>query len=177
MAYVIRFSGKDKKTNCEACVKEIQQWAPGSRFRLSPFGKEDPITVFHNTRSSRIELRNIRLAKNKHYCGNHAGPCRARGGTHRKAAFLEGNDWVEFNDCINDILDRLNLAADVFTSACEVRRGRMRRRVYDGVDGGEFHKKGHADDYDDCCGNQTPASRSWSPPGTPGGVDFDDHED
>lgn len=114
-----------------------------------------------------IKLSNIRLRTPKPYCGNHAGPCVVgRPGRHRRARYLEGRDWVDFNDLINDVLDRLNVSARVWTSICVIREGRDRRIDYDSSEGrqGEWDKRGEMANY---CGREAP--RSTYPAGTPGG--------
>lgn len=86
-----------------------------------------------------IEIRNVRLIKAKPYCGNHPNACVVtfREKRHNKSKFLEGADWVEFNDFVNDQLDALNASADVFSSPQEVRgllwirRGTKRRLRYE----------------------------------------------
>jgi hypothetical protein len=82
---------------------------------------------------------------------------------------LEGADWVAFNDMLNDVLDALNVSANVASSLCIIRKGAMRRIEYDG------HKLGNGIDsewnkdsahYADRRGQVSP--RSEYPAGTPG---------
>lgn len=88
-----------------------------------------------------LRLRRIRLLQAKDYCGQHAGPCPLRGVPHKnpRATYLEGGDWVAFDDMINDVLDRHRIEADVWSVGREfvkpyyIRRGRMRRTAYPGV--------------------------------------------
>lgn len=85
-----------------------------------------------------LDLAQIRLQKAKSYCGNHPGECVV-GGPRRKAVFLEWDDWVKFHEVVNDILDEMNLSADITTSGADVdvgrllfcRLGRKRRVRYD----------------------------------------------
>ena len=91
----------------------------------------------------------------------------------RNAKYLEGLDWVEFNDRINDVLDSLNVNARVYTSVCEIRRGTERRIHYGShpIPGNymgltEWDKVGEDSDYEDYCGRIAP--ESTYPFGTPG---------
>ena len=73
-------------------------------------------------------FRNIRLRHVKDYCGQHAFSCAVANpgrppGRHRHAAYLEGADWVAFNDMVNDVLDDLNVSAEVWSDARNVERG------------------------------------------------------
>jgi hypothetical protein len=119
----------------------------------------------------RLKMRNIRLKEKKRYCGNHPNACDIEGG--RMGRYLEGLDWVEFNDRINDILDYLDINARVYSSVCEVRAGKKRRTNYGShlLDHlwrpvYQWDKKGEACDYEDCCGIYAPDSDY--PYGTPG---------
>ena len=91
----------------------------------------------------------VRLREKKGYCGNHCGPCRLTGRKHKKMKYLEGADWVSFNDMINDVLDELNVSANVFSSHCIVRKGPRRRMCYYGESGLEFYKDADREDYSD----------------------------
>lgn len=105
---------------------------------VSPY---DISYAFHNTISKsrftanlqfigkNIKIADIRLKESKPYCGNHPAACE-RGGSHRKAKYLEGADWIEFNDLLNDCLDSLNCSANVASSVCIIRKGLLRRTHY-----------------------------------------------
>lgn len=89
-----------------------------------------------------LRLRMIRLRRAKHYCGQHAGPCPANPlfeAPHRACRYLEGADWVAFDDMINDVLDRHRIEARVWSKGTEflrpyfIRRGRARRTAYGAV--------------------------------------------
>jgi hypothetical protein len=86
----------------------------------------------------------VRLQKAKPYCGNHPGECQ----THpilgervkRSGSWLEWDDWVAFNDLVNDVLDGLRACAEVWSVPPEkldkgkkfhIRRGRARRVKWD----------------------------------------------
>lgn len=119
-----------------------------------------------------IELREIRLREKKDYCGQHAGPCLLNERRHREYHYLEGLDWVAFNDMVNDLLDQMNLEADVTSSACRVRRGGARRINYGmhDVRVGVWDKNGDTDDYLDC--RRKKATPTTSASGTPGIEDW-----
>lgn len=118
----------------------------------------------------RMKLYDVRLREKKRYCGSHPNSCEVEGG--RMGRYLEGADWVEFNDRINDVLDRLNVSARVYSGVCELREGRNRRinygshiiNPYRGLY--EWDKRGEDCDYEDYCGRIAPASSY--PFGTPG---------
>lgn len=84
-----------------------------------------------------VHISCVRLKRAKPYCGQHPGPCLAFGRRHIKATYLEGLDWVGWNNLINDALDRHAIEADVWSYNREslehryfVRRGRQRRVSY-----------------------------------------------
>ena len=118
----------------------------------------------------RMKLYDVRLKEKKRYCGNHPNSCEVEGG--RMGKYLEGLDWVEFNDRINDVLDNLHVSARVYTAVCELRRGFERRHNYDSHIINEWRglyewdKKGEDSDYEDYCGRFAPDSTY--PFGTPG---------
>lgn len=129
------------------------------------------VRVVHRKRvPNRITIHNIRLKEAKIYCGSHPYACDIEGG--RKAKYLEGADWVEFNDRLNDILDRLEVSADVKSAVCILRKGTRRRTHYDGflrnafINEFQWHMDTHDDNYMDYCGVVAPAS--YYPLGTPG---------
>jgi hypothetical protein len=66
-----------------------------------------------------IEMRGIRLAEAKPYCGNHPGECVVPlfGGPRKKpkARWLEWDDWVAFHALVNAFLDQEKVEADVWT--------------------------------------------------------------
>lgn len=122
-----------------------------------------------------VKIAMVRLKERKYYCGNHPKACEVRTDAHkhRKLKLLEGVDWVEFNDLVNDILDALDVSCNVKTSTCTVRKGRRRRVIYESntrdthawvwdKDGPDYH-------YADNCGNPLPSRHlSMFPEGTPG---------
>lgn len=140
------------------------------------------------TGRSVIQLRSIRLKESKVYCGSHPFACDIAGG--RRAVYLEGADWVEFNDRVNDVLDYLCVSANVRSAVCIIRKDTRRRLAYNGHWLVGFDRQGTRtvkvfsdyptgmhphpewkmdepdDNYDDWCGDYAP--NSWFPEGTPG---------
>jgi hypothetical protein len=102
------------------------------RFRLRMISIED----------GEIHLK-VRLKKAKPYCGQHSGECQIGPFGERQkrsGSWLEWDDWVQFNDLVNDVLDGLRACAEVWSVPPEkmdkgkkfyVRRGRARRVRWD----------------------------------------------
>lgn len=89
-----------------------------------------------------IELRMIRLQTPKPYCGNHPGPCRLTGMKKRRSTCLEWEDWIAFNDLINDVLDSNSVTADVKSlKNFRIRLGEKRRVAYNWIR--DAHGPGH----------------------------------
>lgn len=118
-----------------------------------------------------VSIQQVRLKEKKEYCGNHPKACeRPHSGKHRKMTCLEGADWVEFNEALNDLLDRLEVSAQVSasrTSGCIIRKGNRRRieyradkQLFDGT------WQWNYDDPEDCWSSGPQPSRF--PSGTPG---------
>ncbi len=89
-----------------------------------------------------IEISRVRLKIAKPYCGQHAGPCQLSNKPKPNSTFLEWEDWVRFNNLMNDICDELKLEATIWSVPRErldvgkrmfVRRDRRRRVAYDTV--------------------------------------------
>lgn len=92
-----------------------------------------------------LELRRIRLAKPKPYCGQHPGPCAVVFGKKKPVStYLEWDDWVRFHKMVNDILDLLQADCDVWSTPhdCKgpmwIRKGAERRVRYDWEQRGNF---------------------------------------
>jgi hypothetical protein len=123
------------------------------------------MTEFTKAGKFYVRFDTIRLKKSKHYCGNHAGPCQINPAfekPHIKGKWLEGADWVAFNDMINDTLDFLQFDADVSSSTCKIRIGLMRCIEYIGEDGADFQRNGV---YRNCLNVKV---KTKYPNGTPG---------
>lgn len=155
MAYKIVFrSGRvDRKVE-----KRLWKMIYGSRFS------------FHidQSKPDTLSIHRVRLKVAKSFCGNHPGACPVGGAPKIKRNFLEGADWVEFNDRINWILDDYSLSADVSSAICIVRKETFRRIAYSGEPGAEWDRDCPSDDYVDCCGRKAARPKSDFPIGTPG---------
>jgi len=160
----IRCKSREEANNvCYLILSYIRR----SRFTLSSsagYGRPGGIWTVRVGKRWFVKIAGIRLREAKDNCGNHAGPCRLTWKKHQKRNFLEGLDWVSFDDMLNDALDSISHDGDVSSTVCIIRKGRLRRVAYYGVDGGEFFKD--SDDFEDWCGKQAP--RSKYQPGTPG---------
>ena len=78
-----------------------------------------------------LKITNVRLRDRKLCCGNHPNSCEIGGEeTSKRGRYLEGADWVEFNDMLNDTLDKYNISARIESAACIVRKGNLRRTHY-----------------------------------------------
>lgn len=122
------------------------------------------------TERSNITIHDVRLIEKKHYCGNHPLPCpvRAVHVPHKRMNFLEGADWVAFNDMVNDVLDALEISANAGSSLVKIRKGDSRCIEYTpyslGNGANEWQNDSHK--FMCCIGKQAP--RSQYPNGTPG---------
>ena len=120
-----------------------------------------------------VTLSEVRLLESRPYCGNHPAECERphpHGHKLRKAAYLEGTDWVAFNDMVNDTLDNLGHEGNAATAICVIRTNGRRRTnygMYRSFNQNQWEKTGHLDqDYADCRGKTAPISDY--PFGTPG---------
>ncbi len=123
----------------------------------------------------KVKIRNVRLKQNKDYCGNHPFTCPIRpwgNEKHKKLNYLEGADWVGFNDMVNDVLDKLNVSADVASSLVKIRKGEIRAVEYWGHAlnpfNNEWNKEG--EEFQNLLGKKAP--RSKYPEGTPGIAEY-----
>ncbi len=80
---------------------------------------------------SGFSISDVRLRASKPYCGNHPNACEL-GGNERspRALYLEGADWVEFDDLLNNFFDRRRLSARISSANCIVRKHELRRTYY-----------------------------------------------
>lgn len=90
----------------------------------------------------RICIKNIRLRKIKPYCGNHPSVCEFPDRKLKKAKFLEGLDWIAFNDFLNAFCDVLSLDVDIKSAVCRIRYGKERRVEYS-----EIYKNGRVPEW------------------------------
>lgn len=154
-------------TNGAIMASNIRNAFRDSRFTLNIRYEEKGVRKVKRI----IKLTQIRLKESKRYCGSHPYACDIEQG--RKSKFLEGADWVEFNDLLNDVFDLHEVSADISSSVCKIRKGRKRRMDYDGHPERvgnrvfyEWDKDTDEDYYEDWCGKIAP--NSTFPEGTPG---------
>jgi hypothetical protein len=135
MAYTIRFHEVRSELTIAAAVALANRLVSDGRFSAA---LED------GPKRGDIVLRKIRLREAKLYCGQHAGPCdlpRPFERPKKKLRILEWFDFIEFNGLVNDVLDELHCAADVWSTPPDlrldrgrklwVRRGEKRRHRWD----------------------------------------------
>lgn len=126
----------------------------------------------------KLYLGSIRLWRKKDYCGQHPGPCLPSPlgeRPHKRGSWLEGSDWVGFNDLLNDICDKLNLTVDIWSHNREahsgkywIRQGARRRTGYlhEWTWGVRHWAKEQDSDFEDCRGQVSLVSNVSD--GTPG---------
>jgi hypothetical protein len=138
----------------------LNAWLVDSRFTAD-------VELYDNA----VKINNVRLKEKKHYCGNHPNACvlppRGKGGKNPKRFYLEGADWVDFNDKLNEIADRLMMDCRIQSAQCVI-RDRRRRRIHYGSyvqrvsfmgEHWEWERYGDRDnDYKDCIGVDAPLS-------------------
>lgn len=133
-------------------------------------------TAIFSEKGKDVCVGKVRLREAKPYCGSHPGACNTRLSIYfpvkrnRKAKYLEGLDWVAFDDWLNNVLDQLNISATVESAVCIIRKGTERRTgyfsVFDKYGNQEFTKMGADYGYKDYCGKPAPISDCT--PDTPG---------
>ena len=151
---------KDTVNTTSFVADMIAKEFANSRFKLSVEVKGQRV----------IKLRNIRLNEKKLYCGNHPNACQNPfGSPPRMGNYLEGADWVDFNDRLNDLFDHYDWSARIRSSVCEIRDGNLRRINYGSHMRGNFwqwDQSGSESDFADYVGKTAPPSTY--PFGTPG---------
>ena len=68
-----------------------------------------------------IDIKPVRLAKAKPYCGQHPGECLLSDRPKPKATYLEWDDWIKFNATVNSVLNRFRVDANVWSNPPDVR--------------------------------------------------------
>ena len=133
--------------------------------------KQTRFTARIETHKNKLTIHDVRLKEKKHYCGNHPFSCPVTPWEkpHKKGKWLEGADWVGFNDCINDVLDSLRVSANVASSLVIIRKGKKRCVSYSGHAVNEFNNEWDKDSgvFQDCIEKQEPVKSEY-PEGTPG---------
>ena len=174
---------------CEEIVDAVNAWLASSRFRAGR------VHALEHERWRRVvEIRDVRLRQKKRYCGQHPNECLNKLRKEPMGSWLEGADWIGFNDGLNDLFDRMHLEADVWSFNRDagylsptgffraynqyfIRKGRCRRVTYDSafwelpklnVGGFWFWLRDGV--FADWIGKTAP--RSTYPEGTPGLADW-----
>lgn len=103
----------------------VDRWfnRKGGRFIVSLAMKQMPTQQV-------VDIWRVRLRAPKEFCGNHPAACEIGNPHHRKGRYLEGADWVQFNDELNNILDRMGVSARVESVLVILRKGSLRRTHY-----------------------------------------------
>jgi len=135
-----------------------------------------------------VDIKKIRIrGESRVDCEGHPGPCVLPLPwqlviPRKRSKFLEGADWVEFDDLLNAMCDALGLEANIYSwnrdtdkpGRFVIRKGRQRRVVYDCHEvwrggfliGRAWDNNGPADHFKDCIGAIPPTSEFME--GTPG---------
>lgn len=137
----------------EKLLKAVDKWfnRTKGRFIIEAW-------LVHKATRTDINISSVRLRKAKEFCGSHPAACEVGNPTHRKGKHLEGADWVQFNDELNNILDRLSVSARVESALVIVRKGDLRRTIYrhrypqPGANAEWVKDSEHEFDWDDCKG-------------------------
>lgn len=175
-SYGVAEDGAHSDNNC--LHRALFEAFESSRFKVN---------LFENPKPNRWFLRYVLLRKSKPYCGSHPFAC-PNTGVHRpdkRQKFLEGADWVAFNDMLNDVLDRENVSALVYLRLRErvqgesdkmyIRKENFRRTSYEGKPASPFSKfsvwEPDSPNWEDGRGKEMP--RSSYPEGTPGIPEYD----
>jgi hypothetical protein len=117
------------------------------RFRINHLDQECIISGKGEQRRHRwrILAKSVRLTKAKPYCGNHLGPCAIPNRPKPTSSCLEWDDWVQFNNLVNDFLDTQQQPSDAWSNPGEptdngkkefyIRRNNQRRIYWDWTEG------------------------------------------
>ncbi len=155
----------------------MEAWLAKSRFTALVYLHED------RHHGLTIKVDDIRLRQAKDYCGSHPGRCSTHlyqlptaPPRHTRTRLLEGGDWVGFANGLNELLDYLNVAADVWTYCPRdrrqygqryyLRKGSSRRVRHREHYSSEWDRHIYAEDFIDCCAQAPPVT--IYPDGTPG---------
>jgi hypothetical protein len=152
-------------------IKNIDGSTPGDiHAAISAALRKSRFTARIDYSVNKVSIHDVRLKESKDYCGNHPYACPVRPGghqAHKRQKFLEGADWVAFNDGINNVLDGLGVSANVASSLVVIRKGLERCVSYYGHSqngiSNEWDKQGF---YENHIGKPHP--KAEYPEGTPG---------
>lgn len=141
MAYLIRLASSPAVSPLTVRDALTAALARDGRFRST--GIETYQTPWNRAVVDAVDLGKLRLTSPKPYCGQHPGECLV-GGPRKRSTHLEWEDWIALNGLVNDVLDSLEVSADVTTKPAEaidkmpgmkglfwLRRGLERRHRYE----------------------------------------------
>ena len=104
-------------------ASDLRQLANSSRFS---FEVVLPRSASYN---QRIELKSIRLKTSKEYCGSHPGACELAFRQHKNRKYLEGADWVQFNDMLNIYMDANQISCVIWSNPVERQNSQRGERL------------------------------------------------
>lgn len=86
-------------------------------------------------------INEVRLKNKRPYFGfgAMAGSGKGAGPKIKQATYLQGVDWIEFNDLLNDLCDKENVSSRIWTGTCLIRDGMKRRIRYSISPQGSWH--------------------------------------
>ena len=154
-----------------------QKYLPSSRFKVNEL-TVGRIKYYRGGHQTVLKIMGVRLKRKKDYCGQHAGPCLAQNAwrPHKVTSYLEGSDWVAWNDMLNDLCDANKIEAVIFSTRESIggplylRKGKARCINYQEAAVGQ-HWDGKQPDSvfsEEHFGKRKPAARADYPDGTPG---------
>lgn len=156
----IIFNRFNRDLNLESIARLIEKTINFTRFTAE-------IERFHG-KKLKIRIRNIRLRESKPYCGSHPSFCESPSNKPRKAKFLEGADWVAFNDLLNTFCDAFGLSASIKSSVCKIRYGKERRVEYSATYRKMIPQWEMDGEHEEITYSPDTWLKSEYPPGTPG---------
>jgi hypothetical protein len=160
----------------------LNNYLPISRFHIRTL--ELGMHPRANRRGLSLKISTVRLKKKKDYCGQHPNACVVNPfigpKKHKITSYLEGTDWVAFNDMLNDLCDEHSIEADIWSESIEfvgkmrIRKGQLRLHTYRSApQSNGFVEFWHWDTNNPSCDysnrfGQLTRERSDYPNGTPG---------
>jgi hypothetical protein len=111
----------------------VTNWFSNTRFSIYDIVTREKCPAGRRYKGGDVRIYGIRLRYRVKYWGN--GPdmrdnpmLRTRGVP--RMPFLQGLDWIDFNDSLNDMLDHHGIIADVCSARCVLRKKDRRRIDY-----------------------------------------------
>lgn len=186
----------DEKPNAGLLEDVFQRVIRASRFTADVYSM-DPNSVKGSIRGGVLKILNVRVkGPSRVDCESHPGECVVIPNffgfepKRKKSRFLEGSDWVEFDDLLSSICDHMGASATIYSwnrdtdkpGRLYIRKKRERRIVYDCHEvwrnlpflgntliGRAWNNNAPAEHFMDCIGIEAPLSSFIE--GTPGSYD------